>query len=175
MSRIANKPVQVISGVTLDIKDNLVKAKGPKGEMQLQVHESIEIKQDGDEIMMVPRNEDARPMSGTMRSLLHNVIIGVSEGFTKKLQLVGVGYRAQMKGQDIDLTLGFSHPVVYKAKEGITFEVPSQTEIVINGVDKQKVGQVAAEIRAIRPPEPYKGKGVKYADERLYRKEAKKA
>jgi len=114
-------------------------------------------------------------MAGTMRSLINNMIDGVTSGFSKKLELVGVGYRVAMKGKDLDLNLGFSHPVIYSARDGITFDVPSQTEIVVNGVDKQQVGQVAAEIRAIRPPEPYKGKGVKYADERLYRKEAKKA
>jgi large subunit ribosomal protein L6 len=114
-------------------------------------------------------------MAGTMRSLINNMVEGVTNGFTKKLQLVGVGYRVALKGSDLDLSLGFSHPVLYSAREGITFEVPTQTEIVITGADKQQVGQVAAEIRAIRPPEPYKGKGVKYADERLYRKEAKKA
>jgi len=175
VSRIANKPIEIASNVTVTINGGEVKVKGPKGESSMQLHETVAIKQEDNQLKLAASNDGAVPMAGTMRSLVANMVEGVTNGFTKKLQLVGVGYRAAVKGKDLDLTLGFSHPVVYKGKDGISFETPSQTEIVINGIDKQLVGQVAAEIRAIRPPEPYKGKGVKYADERLYRKEAKKA
>ncbi len=175
MSRIAKKPITLAANVNLDVKNQTVIVKGPKGEVTFELHPSVTIEQNDKELLMKPENETALAMAGTMRALLANIVEGVTNGFSKKLQLVGVGYRVAMKGKDLDLNLGFSHPVVYPAREGISFEVPSQTEIVVNGIDKQQVGQVAAEIRAIRPPEPYKGKGVKYADERLYRKEAKKA
>ncbi|WP_395376913.1 50S ribosomal protein L6 [Marinicella sp. W31] len=175
MSRIANKPIEIASNITVTINGNEVKVKGPKGESSMQLHETVGITQEDNALQFKASNDGAVPMSGTMRSLVANMVEGVTNGFSKKLQLVGVGYRAAVKGKDLDLTLGFSHPVVYKGKDGISFETPSQTEIIVSGIDKQLVGQVAAEIRAIRPPEPYKGKGVKYADERLYRKEAKKA
>jgi len=175
MSRIAKKPISIASNVDFNVKDQVVTIKGPKGQLTLNLHESVQVEQKDGELHVSATSDDMVYMAGTMRSLINNMVEGVTNGFSKKLQLVGVGYRAAMKGKDLDLNLGFSHPVVYSAREGITFETPSQTEIVINGVDKQQVGQVAAEIRAIRPPEPYKGKGVKYADERLYRKEAKKA
>ena len=175
MSRIANKPIALASNVQFDVKDNVVTVKGPKGELSMNLHESVTVENKDNELQVSATTEDMVYMAGTMRSLISNMIEGVTNGFSKKLQLVGVGYRVAMKGKDLDLNLGFSHPVVYPAREGISFETPSQTEIVVNGTDKQQVGQVAAEIRAIRPPEPYKGKGVKYADERLYRKEAKKA
>lgn len=175
MSRIAKQPITLASNINVDVQGQSVKVKGPKGEMTLELHSSVGIEQNDNELSMNPVNDSAWAMAGTMRALLANVVEGVTNGFNKKLQLVGVGYRVAMKGKDLDLNLGFSHPVVYSAPEGITFETPSNTEIVVNGIDKQQVGQVAAEIRAIRPPEPYKGKGVKYADERLYRKEAKKA
>lgn len=175
MSRIASKPIALDSKVNFEQKDNVVKVKGPKGELSMNLHEAVTVEQNDGELNVSAANPDMVYMAGTMRSLINNMVDGVTNGFTKKLQLVGVGYRVAMKGKDLDLNLGFSHPVVYPARDGITFEVPSQTEIVVNGADKQQVGQVAAEIRAIRPPEPYKGKGVKYADERLYRKEAKKA
>lgn len=176
MSRIANKPIEMASNISVDIKkDGLVTVKGPKGQSSMQLHETVSINQEDGVLKVAAKGEADIPMAGTMRSLVANMVEGVTNGFSKKLQLVGVGYRASVKGKDLDLTLGFSHPVVYKGKEGITFETPTQTEIVVSGIDKQLVGQVAAEIRAIRPPEPYKGKGVKYADERLYRKEAKKA
>jgi large subunit ribosomal protein L6 len=175
MSRIASKPIALDSKINFEVKDNVVKVKGPKGELTMNVHEAVSIEQKDGELNVTANSEDMVYMAGTMRSLVNNMVEGVTNGFSKKLQLVGVGYRVAMKGNDLDLNLGFSHPVVYPARDGITFEVPTQTEIVVTGVDKQKVGQVAAEIRAIRPPEPYKGKGVKYADERLYRKEAKKA
>ena len=175
MSRIASKPIALDSKINFEVKDNVVKVKGPKGELTMNVHEAVTIEQNDGELNVTANSEDMIYMAGTMRSLVNNMVEGVTNGFSKKLQLVGVGYRVAMKGKDLDLNLGFSHPVVYPARDGITFEVPTQTEIVVTGVDKQQVGQVAAEIRAIRPPEPYKGKGVKYADERLYRKEAKKA
>ncbi|MFC3194235.1 50S ribosomal protein L6 [Marinicella sediminis] len=175
MSRIANKPIALASNVQFDVKDKVVTIKGPKGELSMELHEAVSIEQNDNELQVTANSDDMVYMAGTMRSLVSNMVEGVTNGFSKKLQLVGVGYRVAMKGKDLDLNLGFSHPVVYQAREGISFETPSQTEIVVNGTDKQQVGQVAAEIRAIRPPEPYKGKGVKYADERLYRKEAKKA
>lgn len=175
MSRIAKQPIALAANVNIDIQGQNIKVKGPKGEMTLDLHPSVSVEQNDNELVMKPENDAAMAMAGTMRALLANVVEGVTNGFAKKLQLVGVGYRVAMKGKDLDLNLGFSHPVVYPAREGISFECPSNTEIVVNGIDKQQVGQVAAEIRAIRPPEPYKGKGVKYADERLYRKEAKKA
>jgi len=176
MSRIAKQPVEMPSGVSLSIDGQTIKAKGPKGELSITVHDDVVFEQNDNVLSFKPANDNknAMAMTGTMRSLVSNVVKGVAEGFQKKLQLVGVGYRAQLKGKTLSLSLGFSHPVEYAIPEGITIEVPSQTEIVINGCDKQRVGQVAAEIRAYRPPEPYKGKGVKYADEQIIRKEAKK-
>jgi large subunit ribosomal protein L6 len=175
MSRIAKAPIQVPKGVEIDIKSEEVKVKGPKGDLALRLHPDVRIEKDEDDYVVSPASDAATPMAGTYRSLVNNMVIGVSEGFEKKLSLVGVGYRAQSQGNAVSLALGFSHPIEYKAPEGITIEVPSQTEIVIKGCDKQKVGQVASEIRAFRPPEPYKGKGVRYSDERVIRKEAKKA
>ncbi|WP_154223794.1 50S ribosomal protein L6 [Marinicella rhabdoformis] len=175
MSRIAKQPITLAANINIDVQGHSVKVKGPKGEMTLELHPTVNVDHKDNELNINPVNETSWAMAGTMRALLANVVEGVTNGFNKKLQLVGVGYRVAMKGKDLDLNLGFSHPVVYSAPDGITFETPSNTEIVVNGIDKQQVGQVAAEIRAIRPPEPYKGKGVKYADERLYRKEAKKA
>lgn len=176
MSRIAKQPVEMPSGVSLSIDGQTIKAKGPKGELSITVHDDVVFEQNDNVLSFKPANDNknAMAMTGTMRSLVSNVVQGVAEGFHKKLQLVGVGYRAQLKGKTLSLSLGFSHPVDYAIPEGITIEVPSQTEIVISGCDKQRVGQVAAEIRAYRPPEPYKGKGVKYADEQIIRKEAKK-
>jgi len=176
MSRIAKQPVEMPSGVSLSIDGQTIKAKGPKGELSITVHDDVVFEQNDNILSFKPANDNknAMAMTGTMRSLVSNVVKGVAEGFQKKLQLVGVGYRAQLKGKTLSLSLGFSHPVEYAIPDGITIEVPSQTEIVISGCDKQRVGQVAAEIRAYRPPEPYKGKGVKYADEQIIRKEAKK-
>ncbi len=176
MSRIAKQPVEMPSGVSLSIDGQTIRAKGPKGELSITVHDDVVFEQNDNVLSFKPANDNknAMAMTGTMRSLVSNVVRGVAEGFQKKLQLVGVGYRAQLKGKTLSLSLGFSHPVEYAIPEGITIEVPSQTEIVISGCDKQRVGQVAAEIRAYRPPEPYKGKGVKYADEQIIRKEAKK-
>jgi large subunit ribosomal protein L6 len=176
MSRVAKQPVELPSGVEVKIDGQAVTVKGGKGSMQHDVHSSVEIRQDDNVLTFAPRDgsKTAMALAGTMRALVSNMVTGVSQGFEKKLQLVGVGYRAQAQGQKLNLTLGFSHPVDYPVPEGITVETPSQTEVVVKGVDKQRVGQVAAEIRAHRPPEPYKGKGVKYADEIIVRKEAKK-
>ena len=175
MSRIAKAPIELPSGVEFNVQGDEVKVKGPKGDMVLKLHPLVSFEQEDNSLTAVPSKESAIPMAGTFRSLVNNMVIGVSDGFEKKLTLVGVGYRAQMQGKKLTLALGFSHPVEYDAPEGITIETPSQTEIVGKGCDKQRVGQVASEIRAFRPPEPYKGKGVRYADERVVRKEAKKA
>lgn len=174
MSRVAKAPIPVASGVNVTINGQQVSAKGPKGAMELNVHPAVEVAQEDGQLVVRPREENAWAMAGTMRALLNNVVVGVGEGFQKKLTLIGVGYRAQSKGNVLNLSLGFSHPIDYDVPEGITIETPSQTEVVVSGADKQKVGQVAAEIRAFRPPEPYKGKGVRYSDEHVVRKEAKK-
>jgi len=176
MSRIANKPVEIPSGVEVNVSGQTISVKGKNGKLSLEVNEKVAVKQEDNVLQFSGREgvADSVAMAGTMRSLTNNLVIGVSEGFEKKLTLIGVGYRAQAQGNVLNLTLGFSHPVNYKLPEGITAETPSQTEIVIKGSDKQKVGQAAAEIRAFRPPEPYKGKGVRYSDERVIRKEAKK-
>ncbi len=177
MSRIANEPVKIPSGVEVNVSGQSISLKGPKGAFEYEIHPSVRIDQE-DNVLKFRMNEEAKAktdaMAGTMRSVVNNMVQGVAQGFEKKLELVGVGYRAKVQGNKLDLTLGFSHPVQYVAPEGITIETPSQTEIVVKGADKQVVGQVAAEIRAYRPPEPYKGKGVKYADEYIIRKEAKK-
>lgn len=176
MSRIAKKPVELISGVEISISGQSITAKGKQGTLSMDLHEAVSVKQEDGALTFSP-NDDSKgsmAMTGTMRSLVDNMVRGVSEGFSKQLQLIGVGYRAQMQGNVLDLSLGFSHPVKYSIPEGITIETPSQTEINVKGADKQKVGQVCAEIRAYRPPEPYKGKGVRYSDERVIRKEAKK-
>jgi len=176
MSRIAKQPVQLISGVEVNISGQTITAKGKQGNLSLDLHETVSVKQEDGSLTFAP-NDDSKgsmAMAGTMRSLVNNMVTGVTEGFSKQLQLVGVGYRAQMQGKVLDLSLGFSHPVKYPIPEGISIETPSQTEINVKGADKQKVGQVCAEIRAYRPPEPYKGKGVRYSDERVIRKDAKK-
>lgn len=176
MSRIAKKPVELVAGVEVNINGQTVTAKGKIGNLSIDLHDAVSVKQE-DNVLVFSPNDDSKgsmAMAGTMRSLVNNMITGVVEGFTKKLQLVGVGYRAQMQGNVLDLSLGFSHPVKYAIPEGIKIETPSQTEINVTGADKQVVGQVCAEIRAYRPPEPYKGKGVRYTDERVVRKEAKK-
>jgi large subunit ribosomal protein L6 len=176
MSRIAKSPVELPKGVEFKQDGNVVTLKGGKGELSMELNSEVELKQDDDGLKLSPRSGSrfAMAVTGTMRSLIANMAQGVSEGYERKLELVGVGYRAQLQGKKLNLTLGFSHPVVYAAPEGISIEAPSQTEIIIKGADKQQVGQVAAEIRRFRPPEPYKGKGVRYADERVILKEAKK-
>jgi len=177
MSRIAKAPITVPSGVDFKIDGQRVTVKGGKGQMELTVHPDVAVSIEDGVVSVRPQddaNKDAWAMAGTMRALLNNLVVGTTEGFQKKLQLIGVGYRAQAKGKVLSLSLGFSHPVDYPVPEGITIETPSQTEVVVSGSSKQQVGQVAAEIRGFRPPEPYKGKGVRYADERVLRKEAKK-
>ena len=176
MSRIAKKPVELVSGAEINISGQTVTAKGKQGNLSFDLHDTVSVKQE-DGVLKFSPNDNSKgsmAMAGTMRSLVNNMVLGVTEGFSKQLQLVGVGYRAQVQGKVLDLSLGFSHPVKYAIPEGITVETPSQTEINVKGADKQKVGQVCAEIRAYRPPEPYKGKGVRYSDERVIRKEAKK-
>jgi large subunit ribosomal protein L6 len=176
MSRIAKQPVEVPGGVELSINGRELSAKGPKGSLSVTLHDSVVVKNEDNLLTFSPKDDKKSSMAitGTIRSVVNNIITGVSTGFEKKLVLVGVGYRAQVQGKVLDLTLGFSHPVKFEIPEGISIEAPSQTEIVIKGLDKQLVGQVAANIRAYRPPEPYKGKGVRYADEHVVRKEAKK-
>lgn len=176
MSRIAKNPVAIPAGVEITLTTSELKAKGSKGEMAMSLHPLVEVNQEEGQITFKAANDSAlsRAMSGTTRALVNNLVTGVSAGFERKLSIVGVGYRAKAQGNTVDLALGFSHPVAYTAPEGVTIETPSQTEIVIKGADKQKVGQVAAEIRRIRPPEPYKGKGVRYADEHISLKQAKK-
>jgi len=176
MSRVAKKPVELPNGVELSLNGSTITVKGSKGSLDHQMNELVALEQTDNVVTFQPRGESkaAVALAGTTRALVSNMVTGVSQGFEKKLLLVGVGYRAQAQGQNLNLTLGFSHPVDYTVPDGVKVETPSQTEIVVSGVDKQVVGQVAAEIRAYRPPEPYKGKGVKYADEIIVRKEAKK-
>jgi large subunit ribosomal protein L6 len=174
MSRIAKAPITVAKGVEVKIDGQHVSVKGGKGNMELDVHPAVSVKLEDGVLSVTPAEDSAWAMAGTMRALLANMVHGVSHGFEKKLELVGVGYRAQGKGKVLNLNLGFSHPIDYPVPEGITISTPSQTEVVVSGSDKQRVGQVASEIRAFRPPEPYKGKGVRYAGERIIRKEAKK-
>jgi large subunit ribosomal protein L6 len=176
MSRIAKNPVMVPTGVEVTLSADEVKVKGPLGLLQQRLNRDVTVERDGNVLRCAAANDSqqARAMSGTVRALLANMVKGVSQGFEKKLTLIGVGYRAQAKGDVLSLALGFSHPVEHKMPAGIKVETPSQTEIVIKGVDKQQVGQVAAEVRAYRKPEPYKGKGVRYADEVVIKKETKK-
>ena len=176
MSRIANNPVPVPSGVEVTIDGPDLNVKGTKGALQLTLHGLVSIAREEDVLLLkaVGPTQQATALAGTFRSLVSNMVQGVSEGYQKQLELQGVGYRAKAEGNNVNLTLGFSHPINYALPEGVTAETPTQTEIIISGADKQRVGQVAAEIRDFRPPEPYKGKGVRYADERVFRKEAKK-
>ncbi len=176
MSRIANNPIEVPGGVEISLDGQDVSVKGAKGALAMTAHSEVELVQDDGVVQVRARSasKQARALAGTTRSLVANMVQGVSQGFEKRLQLQGVGYRAQAKGKSLNLTLGFSHPIDYDLPDGIEVETPSQTEIVVRGIDKQLVGQVSAEIRSFRPPEPYKGKGVRYADERVRRKEAKK-
>ena len=176
MSRVGKRIINLPDGVTIDYKEGKVVCKGSLGSLSQNMHPLVELVQDGNEIKVSPKNNsvEAKAMHGTQRALLANMVEGVSKGFEKKLSLVGVGFRAQAQGDKLNLTLGFSHPVNYKLPEGIKVETPTQTEIVVKGVDKQRVGQVAAEIRNYRPPEPYKGKGVRYSEETVLLKETKK-
>lgn len=177
MSRIGKQPVPVPAGVDVTISGQQVKVKGPKGELSHEFLPEVRISLDGEELK-VEKTEDTRDAAarfGLSRTLLSNMVVGVSEGFSKKLEIIGVGYRAALKGKDIELQLGFSHPVIVKAPEGISFELPSQTQITVMGIDKQQVGQVAADIRKWRKPEPYKGKGIRYEGEYVRRKMGKAA
>jgi large subunit ribosomal protein L6 len=176
MSRVASNPVAVPSGVDVKLAGQRIDIKGSKGELGMDVHGHVEIIQEDGALKFAPRSSDkqAHALAGTTRALVNNMVTGVSQGFERRLLLQGVGYRAQAQGKKLNLQLGFSHPVEYELPDGIAVDTPSQTEIVVSGVSKQLVGQVSAEIRAFRPPEPYKGKGVRYADERVRRKEAKK-
>jgi len=176
MSRVAKQPIELPKGVEISINGQAVSAKGPKGTEALTLHRDVTAKVEDGVLGVSPVSESqgAIAMTGTMRSLLNNLVLGVSNGFEKKLELRGVGYRAQAQGNSVNLTLGFSHPVVHKVPDGIKIETPSQTEIVVSGTNKQVVGQVAADIRSYRPPEPYKGKGVRYVGEYVAMKEAKK-
>lgn len=176
MSRVAKNPVVLPKGVEVKVSAAEVSVKGPLGTLSQAIANGVQIKQDGDKVLFDALDgiEGANAMSGTMRAIVNNMVAGVTKGFERKLALVGVGYRAQAQGDKLNLSLGFSHPVVHTMPKGIKVETPSQTEIVIKGVDKQLVGQVAAEVRAYRPPEPYKGKGVRYADEKVILKETKK-
>lgn len=176
MSRIAKNPVVIPAGVEVKIDSDNITVKGGKTALTQALHPSVEVKHEGDTLTFAARDGGklSRAMSGTMRALVNNMVVGVSQGFEKRLVLNGVGYRAKASGNTVNLTLGFSHPVDYILPEGVTAETPSNTEIVLKAQDKQLLGQAAAEIRAFRPPEPYKGKGVRYADEHVRRKEAKK-
>ena len=177
MSRIGKKPVTVPAGVTVTINGNEVKVKGPKGELDRTFSDLVTISQEGEEILVARNDEttESNAQQGLTRTLIHNMVVGVSEGFEKKLELTGVGYRAQLKGKDLDLSLGYSHPVIYACPENISFEVPDNTHITVKGISKEQVGQVAAEIRSKRPPEPYKGKGIHYEGEYIRRKLGKAA
>ncbi|MCC1497533.1 50S ribosomal protein L6 [Alcanivorax sp. 1008] len=176
MSRVAKSPVKLPSGVEIKLDGQELTAKGAKGTQSISIHPAVEVRNEEGELRVSPKSESqqAWALAGTTRALLSNLITGVSAGFERKLELVGVGYKAQAQGKVLNLTLGFSHPVAYEMPEGVTAETPTQTEIVLRGMDKQAVGQVAANVRAYRPPEPYKGKGVRYSGEQVRRKEAKK-
>ena len=175
MSRVAKQPISLPKGVEFKNQDGNLSVKGPKGSLSLAKPSGVEIKLEDGVLNLSPATPADDAITGTIRAILANMVKGVSEGFERKLDLVGVGYRAAMQGNDLSLSLGFSHPVLFKTPEGITITTPTQTEILVQGSDKQRVGEVAAKIRGYRPPEPYKGKGVKYSDEVIIRKEAKKA
>ena len=176
MSRVGKRPVTIPSGVTANVEGQTVKMKGPKGQLQFVVHDDVEVKFENGTVKVAPRvkTNRAQAMYGTARAQVANLVEGVTKGFERKLEITGVGYRATMQGKNLQLALGYSHDVVYAIPEGITITVPKPTEITITGNDSQRVGQVAAEIRAYRPPEPYKGKGVRYSNEFIFRKEGKK-
>ena len=177
MSRIGKKPVQIPAGVTVTVNGTTVNVKGPKGELERTFSDLVTITEEGEEILVTTNDEtrEANAQHGLTRTLIHNMVIGVSEGFMKQLELTGVGYRVALKGKDLDLSLGYSHPVIYVAPENITFEVPDNTHINVKGISKEQVGQVAAEIRMKRLPEPYKGKGIHYMGEHIRRKLGKAA
>lgn len=177
MSRIGKLPIDIPKDVTIDIKDETITVKGPKGELSENIHEKIELKKKDDQILVTRKSDDkkARSLHGLSRNLINNMVIGVTKGFKKELEIIGVGYKAQAQGSKVTLNLGFSHPIEYQAPEGITFEQDKKNILVVNGINKQVVGEVAAKIRSYREPEPYKGKGVKYIDEYVARKAGKTA
>lgn len=176
MSRVAKSPVEVPAAVSVTLNGQSLSIKGGKGTLALEIHGSVEVKHENNVLVFAPRDgaKQSDALAGTTRALVNNMVFGVSQGFEKKLTLVGVGYRVKAEGSTVNLSLGYSHPVNYTLPAGVTVETPSQTEIVLKSADKQLLGQVAAEIRAFRQPEPYKGKGVRYSDEQVHRKEAKK-
>lgn len=176
MSRVAKAPVALPKGTSVTLNDRQVEVKGKNGNMSLRLHDLVELKQEDDTLLLSPvvDSKEAMMHTGTIRSLLNNMVEGVTNGFEKRLQLIGVGYRAQVAGNKVTLNVGYSHPVEYTLPEGVTAETPSQTEIILKSNDKQQLGQAAAKIRGFRPPEPYKGKGIRYSDEHVVRKEAKK-
>lgn len=175
MSRVAKDPVSIPKGVEVKLNGSDIAVKGSNGNLTMVINDAVEVKQEDDKLVFAPRDEKTSwAMAGTTRALVSNMVVGVSQGFERKLELNGVGYRAKASGKSVNLTLGFSHPIDYQLPEGVTADTPTQTEIVLKSADKQLLGQVASEIRAFRPPEPYKGKGVRYADEYVRRKEAKK-
>lgn len=174
MSRIAKSPVEIPKGIAVEFEGRVLSVKGKNGSLNVPIHEKVQLDLEEGVVRFKGAQEGDYAMAGTMRSLVANAVKGVSEGFEKRLELVGVGYRAQVQGNKVNLSLGFSHAIDYTIPEGVKIEAPTQTELVVRGIDKQKIGQVAAEIRAFRPPEPYKGKGVRYAGEHIIRKEAKK-
>lgn len=175
MSRVAKDPVSIPKGVEVKLNGSDISVKGSNGNLNMVINEAVVVKQEGDKLVFAPRDEKTSwAMAGTTRALINNMVVGVSQGFERKLELNGVGYRAKASGKSVNLTLGFSHPIDYQLPEGVSADTPTQTEIVLKSADKHLLGQVASEIRAFRPPEPYKGKGVRYADEYVRRKEAKK-
>ena len=176
MSRIGKKPVSVPAGVTATVEGQKVTAKGPKGELSFVVNDEVLVKLEENQLVVSPvdQSKDARSKWGMSRTMIENIITGVTDGFERRLEISGVGYRAAMQGKNLQLALGYSHDVIYEAPDGISIACPKTTEIVVTGIDKQQVGQVASKIRGFRKPEPYKGKGVKYAEERIVRKEGKK-
>ena len=175
MSRVGNRKINIPTDVTVTVDGNVVTVKGPKGELSTVINENITVNMDGNEITLTRKNDNYKNFHGTANANINNMIIGVTKGFEKKLESVGVGYRFQLKGQELVVTAGYSHPVNVEIPTGITLEVPSNTELFVRGIDKQLVGEFAANVRKIRKPEPYKGKGIRYADEHIRRKEGKKA
>ncbi len=176
MSRVAKDPITLPKGVETAIAGSAITVKGSKGSLNIDLHNDVDIKQDGNVLQLSAKNgsRQANALAGTFRALINNMVVGVSEGFQRKLQLQGVGYRAKAQGKTLNITVGYSHPIDYELPEGVTADTPTQTEIVLSSSDKQLLGKVAADIRSFRPPEPYKGKGIRYAEENVYRKEAKK-
>jgi len=175
MSRVAKRPIALLKGVEIKVSSEVISVKGPNGTLSIAKPANVDVKIEDGFALMVAANDESIALTGTFRAILANMVTGVSEGFTRKLELVGVGYRAAVDGKNLNLSLGYSHPVVFVAPEGITITTPTQTEILISGADKQLIGEVAAKIRAYRKPEPYKGKGIRYAGEKIIMKEAKKA